>query len=146
MKINWGTGIVIAMILFMSFIAFFVIKSFDVDNKHFLVDEEYYKSELKYQEEIDKLENTKTLSSKIIISKTTTGYIIEFPKEINDETIGKVSFLRPSTKVLDFEIPLVIVANKMNITHNNLVSGNWNIRIDFTSKSKDYLVKRSIIY
>ena len=146
MKINWGTGIVIAMVLFMSFIAFFVIKSFNTDNKHFLVDEEYYKSELKYQEEIDKLKNTKTLSSKIVISKSATGYIIEFPEEINEETTGTISFLRPSTKVLDFEIPLMIVDNKMSFEHENLVSGNWNIRIDFKSNSEEYLVKRSITY
>jgi len=146
MKINWGTGIVIAMVLFMSFIAFFVIKSFDSDNKHFLVDEEYYKSELKYQEEIDKLKNTKTLSSKIVISKTATGYVIEFPEEINEDTTGTISFLRPSTKLLDFEIPIAIIDNKMSFEHENLVSGNWNIRIDFKSNSEKYLVKRSITY
>lgn len=146
MKINWGTGIVIAMVLFMSFIAFFVIKSFEGDNKHFLVDEEYYKSELKYQEEIDKLKNTKTLSGKVVISKTATGYIIEFPKEINESTTGTISFLRPSSKVLDFEIPIAIMNNKMIVEHENLVSGNWNIRIDFKSNSEEYLVKRSITF
>ncbi|MFK5878406.1 MAG: FixH family protein [Flavobacteriaceae bacterium] len=146
MKINWGTGIVIAMVLFMSFIAFFVIKSFDSDNKHFLVDEEYYKSELKYQEEIDKQENTKTLSSKVVILKTATGYVIEFPEEINEDTTGTISFLRPSSKVLDFEIPIAIIDNKMSFEHENLVSGNWNIRIDFKSNSEEYLVKRSITY
>ena len=146
MKINWGTGIVIALVLFMAFIAFFVIKSFDAKNRHELVDDEYYKSELKYQDEIDKQENVKTLSGKVIVTKTANGFVIEFPKEINDETSGTISFLRRSNKVLDFELPIAITNHKMIIEHDNLISGNWNITIDFASNSQEYLVKRSITY
>ena len=111
-----------------------------------LVDEEYYKTELKYQDEIDKQENTKTLSDKITIIKSDTGYIIEFPAEINEETTGTISFLRPSTKTLDFEIPIVISNHKMRINHENLISGKWNIKIDFKSNSEAYLVKKSITF
>lgn len=146
MKINWGTGIVIAMVLFMSFILYFVIKSAAPENRYYFDEEDYYKSSLKYQEVIDKLETTKTLSSKVKITKTETGYILEFPKEINEETKGTVSFFRPSTKVLDFELPLVINDNKMLIEHDNLVAGKWKITIDFTSNSEQYLVKRFITY
>ena len=146
MKINWGTGIVIAMALFMSFIIYFVVRSAAPENRYYFDEEDYYKSSLKHQEVIDKLENTKTLSSKVIISKTETGYLIEFPKEINEEATGTVVFYRPSTKVLDFEFPLAIVDNEMIIEHENLISGNWKITIDFKSNSEEYLVKRSITY
>ncbi len=147
MKINWGTGIVIAFVLFISFILYFVIR-ITVQPKfaYDLVDEEYYKTELKYQDEIDKLENTKTLSDKIIITKSETGFLIKFPQEINNTTTGTISFFRPSTKVLDFEIPIAITNNQMIIEHEHLVSGFWNITIDFTTNSQEYLVKRSITY
>ena len=53
MKINWGTGIVLAIIAFIGFILFFVIKmSTDDRANHDLVTEEYYKAELGYQKEI----------------------------------------------------------------------------------------------
>ncbi len=47
MKINWGTGIVIAFVAFIAFIMYFVINM--ITNKkydHDLVTEDYYKEEL----------------------------------------------------------------------------------------------------
>lgn len=147
MKINWGTGIIIAFILFISFILYFVITiTVQPEYAYDLVDEEYYKTELKYQDEIDKLKNTKKLSSAILVTKIDSGFEIEFPIEINDETTGTISFYRPSTKVLDFELPLQIVSNKMKIEHEQLVSGHWNITIDFKLNSKEYLFKKSVTY
>ena len=147
MKINWGTGIVIALVLFMSFILYFVI-TITIQPKYAydLVHEEYYKEELKHQQIIDKQENTKHLSSKITITKTDGGFNIDFPKEIGAETLGTINFYRPSTKVLDFEIPLKIINNEMNVSHINLVSGNWNITVEFTSNSEEYLFKKSVSY
>ena len=49
-KINWGTGIVIAFVLFISFILYFVIKtSTDTTYEYDLVAKDYYKDELEYQ-------------------------------------------------------------------------------------------------
>ena len=46
MKINWGTGIVIAFALFMSFILYFVFKvQSDSKYDNELVTEDYYKKE-----------------------------------------------------------------------------------------------------
>lgn len=147
MKINWGTGIIIAFVLFISFILYFVITiTVQPEYAYDLVDEEYYKTELKYQEEIDKLKSTQNLSSKIRINTTSTGLEIQFPNEINEETTGTVSFYRPSTKALDFKIPISITAHKINIEHDQLVTGHWNIVIDFTSNSTEYLFKKSIVY
>ena len=47
MKLNWGTGIVIAMISFMIFILTFVYRSVVMDEyQHELVSEDYYGDEL----------------------------------------------------------------------------------------------------
>lgn len=147
MKINWGTGIVIAFILFICFILYFVItiatqKKYSYD----LVDEEYYKTELKYQDEIDKLKNTQKLSSKITVNRSSNGFEIKFPSEIDKTTTGTVFFYRPSNKIIDFQMPLIIVNNEMNITHKNLISGYWNITIDFKSNTNEYLFKKLINY
>ena len=55
MKINWGTGIVIAFALFMSFILFFVFKvqsNSKYDNE--LVVEKYYQKEQGFEKELEK--------------------------------------------------------------------------------------------
>ena len=54
MKFNWGTGIVLAFAAFIVFILYFVVLSTrDPASNHDLVTEDYYKKELKYQEDLD---------------------------------------------------------------------------------------------
>lgn len=148
MKINWGTGIVIAFVLFIGFILYFVIRTFTMpEYQHDLVDEEYYKTELKYQEEIDKQNNVKNLDEKFTFVKNDEGLEIKFPSNFNaDNTKGIVTFYRPSNKVLDFEISIIITDGKLLIPKEKLIDGNWNVTIDFVSESKEYLYKKSLTY
>jgi len=61
-KINWGTGIVIAMVLFMAFILQYVYRvSVYEKYDHHLVADDYYKDELNYQKQIDKESNANNL-------------------------------------------------------------------------------------
>jgi len=147
MKINWGTSIVIAIVAFMGFILFFVIKM-STNNKYDydLVTENYYKSELAFQEEIDKEQNLKLLSQPIQIEQKTEGISIVFPPELKPKDIQGIVFLyRPSNKKLDLEIPLSISSSILFLPKKDLVSGRWNIILDFTHQGIDYLVKKEII-
>ena len=84
MKINWGTGIVLAFIGFISFIMYFII-TMNVDSKyeHDLVTEDYYAEELDYQNDINKLSNSKRLNENVSYKKTEEGLIITFPKDLD---------------------------------------------------------------
>jgi hypothetical protein len=148
MKINWGTGIVIAFIGFISFIMYFII-TMNIDDKysHDLVTEDYYAEELTYQNDIDKLKNTKALSENITYKKTSEGMIIQFPKNIDFKNIsGKVFLYRPSNKQLDFDTAISLSKPYLLIPDNRLVDGRWNIKIDWQYKGKQYLFKESINY
>ncbi len=149
MKINWGTGIVIAFILFISFILFFIIKASTQDKYNYdLVSEEYYKDELNYQSEIDKLNNTKALNIKITINKTKKGIEIKFPATYITENIdGNVSLYRPSNRRLDFDTPFIVSKRtSLLIPDNKLVGGRWDIKISWTKNNKKYLYKKEFIY
>jgi len=146
MKINWGTSIVIAIVAFMGFILFFVIKM-SVNSKydHDLVATEYYKNELVFQKEIDKEQNLKLLSEPIQFEQKEEGVSITFPSELKPKNIkGKVFLYRPSNKKLDIEIPLSISSNILFLPKKDLVGGRWNIIIDFTYQGTTYLVKKKI--
>lgn len=148
MKINWGTGIVIAFILFMSFILFFVVKvqsNSKYDNE--LVTEEYYKKEATVQNDIEKQQNALELVDKITFNKTDEGILISFPKDFNPINIkGNVSLYRPSDQKLDFEMPISISSPYLLIPKNSLVGGLWDITIDWSYNSKDYMNKETIYY
>ncbi|SFD21345.1 FixH family protein [Algibacter pectinivorans] len=148
MKINWGTGIVIAIVAFISFIMYFVI-TMSVNSKydHDLVSEDYYAEELQYQNDINKLESASELHQNVTYKKTNQGLVIQFPDSLNYKNItGKLFLYRPSNKQLDFEAAISLSNSNLLIPDNRLVDGRWNIKIDWQYNGKSYLFKESINY
>ena len=147
MKINWGTGIVISIVLFMIFILYFVYKSLTPEYSHELVSEDYYKDELHYQKEIDKLNNAVKLESKISLKNSEKGITIQFPDSLNYQDVkGNISFQRYSNSVLDFSKNIDLTSNKIVIPDSLLVSGKWIIKIDWNYKGEEFLFKDSWFY
>ena len=148
MKINWGTGIVIAFALFMSFILYFVFKvQSDSKYDNELVTEDYYKKEIRVQSDIRKVQNANELKVKVVISNTAKGIQIAFPKELNFNKIkGTVSLYRPSNQKLDFEIPISLSSPDLLIPNNNLVGGLWDISVEWNYEGKTYLNKQEIYF
>ena len=148
MKFNWGTGIVVTIIVFIAFIMYFVITmSTDNTYSHDLVTDKYYQEELNYQQEIDAEKNAKSLKEKVTIEKNSKGLKINFPKYFNPKSIeGKVFLYRPSSKQLDFEIPISISKTYLLVPEQRLVDGRWNMKIFWKHKNTNYLIKKELVY
>lgn len=148
MKINWGTGIVLAFIGFISFILYFVITmNVDKNLEHDLVIEDYYKQELTFQDDLNKIENAKNLSENISYKVTEEGLVIVFPKNFDSTKItGKVFLYRPSNKQLDFVSDISLSENYLLIPDKRLVDGRWNITVDWKYNNELYLYKETINY
>lgn len=148
MKISWGTGLVLAIISFISFIMFFVITmSTDKAYSYDLVTEEYYKTELDFQHQLDKENNASKLSENIKVERTPEGLVIDFPQELDFSKIeGTVFLYRPSNKQLDNEIPLSLSSSQLLVPDSRLVGGRWNIIIDWTYDDEAYYYKKEISY
>ncbi len=146
MKINWGTGIVIAVGLFMSFILYFVIKvqsNSKYDNE--LVVEEYYKHDARFGEEMERVQNAQDLDQKPTITNDATGITIVFPDVFTPDQIkGKVSLYRPSNKILDFDTPISLSNPTLLIPKSKLVGGRWDINMEWQYGGKSYLTKEVI--
>ena len=143
MKWNWGIGIIITFIAFISFILYFVItmmtdKRLDFD----MVDENYYQQELQVQKDIDKQNNANSENVNLVYSEQKDSVCFTFPKNLDLSKIkGKVVFYRPSNKILDFEMPLELKTNQLVIPKTKLVSGRWNVSIDWQYEEKTYMEK-----
>jgi len=148
MKINWGTGIVIAFVLFLSFILFFVFRVV-TDHKYdneFVVTE-YYKKELLAQQDLDKEQNAYDLNHTVAIKNVKEGIIIDFRSDFDYSNIkGIVSLYRPSNQKLDFEIPISLSSPHLLIPKSNLVGGRWGINIDWNYQGKKYLNKEEVYF
>lgn len=148
MRINWGTGIVIGLLLFISFILYLVFnmltdKKFD----HDLVTEEYYKKELLFQQEIDAETRGNELVENISDARIENGWLIQFPEDLNlAEISGNLNFYRPSNAKLDFDIPLNLESHRLIIADEKLIPGRWNIIIHWEYQGETYLYKKEIVY
>ncbi len=147
MKINWGTGIVLAFALFMGFILFFV---FSVQSNHKydneLVVEEYYKQERGLEAQLGKEQNAAGLLHKVKIDNSDNEVIkILFPEEFDSTKIkGKVSLYRPSDQKLDFEIPISISTSYLLIPKSDLAGGRWDITVTWEYDGKGYINKEML--
>jgi hypothetical protein len=146
MKINWGTGIVIAIALFMSFILYFVIKvqvNSKYDNE--LVVEEYYKHDAVFGKEMKRVQNAEDLADKPIVTQITAGVKIVFPDVFVPNMIkGTVSLYRPSNKKLDFETSISLSNPTLLIPKSKLVGGRWDINMEWQYNGNQYLTKETI--
>ncbi len=147
-KINWGTAMVIAMVLFMAFILQFVYRSIAVDKyEHHLVSEDYYKDELYYQQEIDKMNNASKLTQNVKVDRVGEGMLVSFPDEMNFNKItGIVYFQRPSDERLDFKKEISLSDHIMLIKDDKLINGKWKVKIDWKYGDDEYLFKEAIFY
>ncbi|WP_348810944.1 FixH family protein [Flavobacterium maritimum] len=147
MKINWGTGIVIAFALFMTFILYFVF-TVQSDSKYDndLVVEEYYKHDAHFGDEMIRVQNAHDLAQKPTITVTSEGILVSFPEVFVAEKIkGNMSLYRPSNKKLDFEVPISLSGSTLLIPKKSLVDGRWDINMEWQYDGKSYLTKE-IVY
>jgi hypothetical protein len=147
-KISWPAGIVIALTAFVIFILSFVFKvTFLEEYNHHLVSEEYYKDELNYQSEIDKINNGRALKENVQLVKTAKGLEIIFPSEFKpNEISGNIAFQRLANSKIDFELPIQLNSNTVLIKDQDLVEGRWNVKIEWKAKETSYLLKEKLTY
>jgi hypothetical protein len=147
-KINWGTAIILAFGLFMTFILYFVFKvqsNSKYDNE--LVVDEYYKHDAHFGDEMVRVQNAHDLVQKPTIVSNADGVIIGFPKVFDSKKIkGKVSLYRPSNKKLDFEVPISFSGSTLLIPNKRLLGGLWDISINWNYNKVDYITKETIYY
>lgn len=146
MKINWGKGIVIAFVLFISFILYFVMKvqtNHKYDNE--LVVDKYYQKELLLNSQIKREENAQRLTEQVSITTDEASIIVEFPPTFDYSKIkGKVSLYRPSSQKLDFETLVSLSSPRLLIPKSNLADGRWDISIEWNYQGKEYLNKETL--
>ncbi|GIM58221.1 FixH family protein [Capnocytophaga canimorsus] len=143
MKINWGTGIVLAFVFFIAFILYFVIQmSTNKKYDHELVTEEYYKKELAFQESLQKENKTQKDHMTVKIEIGERGLSLNFPNQKDIQ--GFVNFYRPSDKSKDFQLPIQVHTGQMFIPMEQLAQGRWNVQINYVWQGEEYMSTHKI--
>jgi hypothetical protein len=139
---NWGHKITILFSGFVALIVFMVISAFrqDID----LVSEDYYEKEIKYQEQIEKLENADNVKDEISFIQKGDELILAFKNPINNES-GTIVFFRPSDPKKDLKEILTLNKNhEQYFEREKFIPGYYKIQIDWVAKGKKYYVEKDI--
>ncbi len=141
---NFGHKIAItygAFVVFMISLVTFCVKQDDIT----LVSPDYYKKEIAYQDEIDKIKNTANLSAPVRIEKIDEFLQVTFPEEIRNAK-GTLQFYRPSDVKLDFQVPLHVNAEGwQKVPVKSITSGQWILKLEWEHKGLSYLKEEKII-
>lgn len=141
MKFNWGKAIILAFVLFISFIVYIVYGS--MTTKVDLVAKDYYSKELKYQDDINKQNNTKGLS--ISFSTANKMFRVQLPKSFKDsKTTGSLVFYRPSDAKLDKSFVVDTMLDYIEVPSSFLIPGKWVIILEVKHKELDYQFKEEL--
>jgi len=144
-KLNWGVGIAITIILFL-IISFAMIFHF-MNQKVDLVTDNYYEKTLVYQKNIDEAERSKELNKNIKIEYLNNQLKFIFPdssaKEIKD---GEIYFYRPSDSSKDFKTDFSLNENgEILLDVSNIDKGYWKVQIRWLMNSESYSVERTVM-
>lgn len=144
MKFNWGTGIFIFIVIFMSACAAFFIFANRQDNA--LVESDYYARGLKYEEVLVKMRNTAALKESPGIQFDKGVLKIKYPVDLKGNIVkGTVFLYRPSDRKLDQVIPLAFdTALLQQIPSARLHKGKYIIKLDWTMNGRPFYFEKEI--
>jgi hypothetical protein len=143
-RVNWGTGILIGIIIFIVITVTMTVIFMNQDVN--LVTDKYYDKSLKYQDEIDKQSRTNSLNEEVKINFNGQELSILFPEDYKNKNIGgEIYFYRPSNPKLDFKIPLLLnKASSQVIPTQRLEKGFWRLKLNWTMDGNGYYNEKAI--
>ena len=144
MKFNWGTGILIVIILFLLGIGSLVYISFQ--HKINLVYKDYYPKEIVHQQMIDRVRNTHRLKKEVQVSYRGDRLEVIFPDVFNfDEVNGNILFYRPSDFEDDVTYPIALSdSGTQNISTRELLKGKYIVKMEWEYHDSGYYFEKSI--
>lgn len=145
MKISWGVGITITIIVFTLITLSFVYLSFGEDVN--LVRDDYYEAELNFNQKRETEKRTNELKENLLISLSKNNIEFVFPRMFSTSLInGKILLYRPSDRELDINLPINLDSiNVMNVSTQKLTSGLWKIQVEWNIDSLSYFNEKIIM-
>jgi hypothetical protein len=144
-KISWGYKIAALYIGFVLLVLFMVFMA--MQQKIELVSPDYYAKELKFQQEIDAMNNAGLLSANLHVELQSNTVIISFPQEFKGKEIkGEALMFRPSDSLLDISFPIELnEEGKLILQSNKFKTGLYKLIIKWSLENKNYQTEHTIV-
>ena len=146
MKFTWGKAIFLVMTVFVLLMASFMYRA--AFNQEELVAEDYYAQELRYQEEIDKLNRTAALQGKVQLVLDGSNLRIQWPHELHAKAVeGELYLQRPSDARADARFPVKPDTSGVAIIDlGGRLKGAYNAVLEWSADGTTYLTKERLYF
>jgi len=137
---NIGKWIIVTFILFALFIGTLV--TFCVREDISLVSKDYYKEELTYQTQLERLNNTERLQQKPVVKLTGKELKITWSEETTIER-GELKLFRPSNPHMDKQFNLQH-SSEQTFNTASLKKGHYKVKLLWAMGGKEYYLEQEI--
>ncbi|MBX3252840.1 MAG: FixH family protein [Chitinophagaceae bacterium] len=141
---NWGHKLTIVIAVFVAWMGYMLYRCITTDFQ--LVEKDYYKNELRYQEVIDAKARTSELGDLAIISRQEDKIVVQFPGEMKDQEIkGSLWFYCAYDAGLDKKMPLQTNNDGMQVLDvAELKPGRYTVKIEWTCNDLSYFKEEQL--
>lgn len=140
---NWGNKLLATFIVFAGGMGFLVYRS--VTTQFELVEKDYYKQELRYQQKIDGAREASNLAGEVQLIQNEQGIHLQLPGEMkNRELSGEVWFYCAYNEKKDKKFSLRTgpsAAQSFKLTE--VEPGNYTVKIRWNDGRKDYYSEKA---
>lgn len=136
----WPIGIALSLLLFVAFLIGTLLFSRTVPVN--LVSEDYYENSLNYQQQLERIQHTRTLSSppKWRYQPAGQSALLELPANtLSPNVVGQITLIRPSDARKDRSFPLQV--NEKGWQQLNLAGldkGLWRARVVWGERGTEF--------
>ncbi len=143
MKFNWGTGILLFLILFLAACAVFI--TFAMRQNVNLVHKDYYEKGVDYTEQMNVDARSLQFKNYFEVTNQNDFLVVNIEESLSAKIdSGKVLMFRPSNSKHDILYDLKAKSNTINFPKENLVSGRYILKVYWYSEGLKYEIDRDV--
>ena len=139
---NWGKAIVLTFIVFAGFIGLMIYRM--CRERVDLVRDDYYQTEIAYQQQIDRIANTqKSVPIAMIYLSLAQQYTVSLPGTLRR---GELHFYRPADSQLDFVVRIPAShTSRQTVSTAKLARGPWRVQFTWSDGQRDYYTEENLM-
>jgi len=141
---NWGNRLVLVFLVFGAGMGYLVYRSMNTDYE--LVESDYYKQELRYQNVIDEHNSATALSTAVNIEKKEGALLIQFPEEMKNKSLtGELYFYCAYDSKKDKRVTLQSDSKGVQtIPPGTILPGSYTVKIKWSNGDKSYYSEQNL--
>ena len=141
---NWGNKLLFTFIVFAAGMFYLVYRSMHTNYE--LVEKDYYKNELRYQQVIDGTNRVNQLRSAVKLEQTANGITLELPQEMKNKIVsGDIWFYCAYDEKRDKRFSLQVNSEGIQVFLSPAVlPGNYIVKINWSNEGENYFSEKKL--